>query len=142
MAAQPFDGSMTASFDDIMTETRTGGRTSRRPTRRQKAPPMDPRRAPGAIAGSPQTAEGTAAPPGAGAVGPVVYDFETDLEALLVIDRTARGIETSVGDQAGGTPHPDIDAHPHAVAIGVGCRRDRHRAQGLIIAIRLPLAPS
>src|SRR6202048_4899736 len=56
---------MTASFDDIMTETRMGGRTSRRPTRRQKAPPMDPRRAPGAIAGSPQTAEGTAEPPGA-----------------------------------------------------------------------------
>src|SRR5882672_89457 len=65
MAAQPVDGSMTASFDDIMTETRTGGTTSRRPTRRPKAPPMDPRRAPGAIAGSPQTAEGTAAPPGA-----------------------------------------------------------------------------
>ena len=72
MAAQPFDGSMTASFDDIMTETRTGGTTSRRPTRRQKAPPMDPRRAPGAIAGSPQTAEGTAAPPGAEPAAAVV----------------------------------------------------------------------
>src|SRR5207245_11217414 len=65
MAAQPVDGSMTASFDDILTETRTDGTTSRRPTRRHKAPPMDPRRAPGAIAGSPQTAEGTAAPAGA-----------------------------------------------------------------------------
>jgi excinuclease ABC subunit C len=54
---------MTASFDDILTETRMGG--TRRPARRRKAPPMDPRRAPGAIAGSPQTAEGTAAPPGA-----------------------------------------------------------------------------
>src|SRR5882672_7525690 len=64
MAAQPVDGSMTASFDDIMTETRTGAMTSRRPTRRNKAPPMDPRRAPGAIPGSPQTAEGTAASPG------------------------------------------------------------------------------
>ena len=63
---------MTASFDDIMTETRTGGTTSRRPTRRQKAPPMDPRRAPGAIAGSPQTAEGTAAPPGAEPAAAVV----------------------------------------------------------------------
>src|SRR6202171_4595306 len=72
MAAQPFDGSMTASFDDIMTETRTGGTTSRRPTRRQKAPPMDPRRAPGAIAGSPRTAEGTAAPPGAEPAAAVV----------------------------------------------------------------------
>src|SRR3984893_15524798 len=72
MAAQPFDGSMTASFEDIMTETRTGGRTSRRPTRRQKAPPMDPRRAPGAIAGSPQTVEGTAAPPGAQPAAAVV----------------------------------------------------------------------
>jgi excinuclease ABC subunit C len=65
MVAQPVDGSMTASFDDFMTETRTGGTTSLRPARRRKAPPMDPRRAPGAIAGSPQTAEATAAPPGA-----------------------------------------------------------------------------
>jgi excinuclease ABC subunit C len=56
---------MTASFDDIMTEIRAGGTTSRRPARRHEAPPMDPRRAPGAIAGSPQTAEATAAPPGA-----------------------------------------------------------------------------
>jgi excinuclease ABC subunit C len=65
MAAQPFDGPMTASFDDIMTETSPGGMRSRRPTPRNKALPMDPRRAPGAIAGSPQTAEGTRAPPGA-----------------------------------------------------------------------------
>src|SRR5438132_419302 len=65
MAAQPVDGSMTASFDDIMTEIRAGGTTSRRPARRHEAPPMDPRRAPGAIAGSPQTSEATAAPPGA-----------------------------------------------------------------------------
>jgi excinuclease ABC subunit C len=56
---------MTASFDDIMTETRTDGQTPRRPTRRHKAPPMDPRRAPGAIAGSPQTAEVTTPPSGA-----------------------------------------------------------------------------
>src|SRR6266852_2440695 len=34
-----------------------------------------------------------------GAFSPVIYDFETDLETLLVIDRTARGIETSVGNQ-------------------------------------------
>src|SRR5215468_8457305 len=65
MAAQPVDGPMTASFDDIMTETSTGGVSSRHPTRRNKAPPMDPRRAPGAIAGSPQTVEETATPPGA-----------------------------------------------------------------------------
>ncbi len=68
-----------------------------------------------------------------GAFGPVVYDFETDLEALLVIDRTARGIKTSVGDQAGGAPHPDIDADPHIVAIGVGCRRDwQHQGLGSV----------
>src|SRR5437870_8853983 len=65
MAAQPVDGSMTASFDDIMTEIRAGGTTSRRPARRHEARPMDPRRAPGAIAGSPQTSEATVAPPGA-----------------------------------------------------------------------------
>src|SRR6266446_1999949 len=65
MAAQPVDASMTVLSDEIMTEARTDGTASRHPTRRKKAPPMDPRRAPGAISGSPQTAEATAAPPGA-----------------------------------------------------------------------------
>jgi excinuclease ABC subunit C len=62
MATQPVDGSMTATSDEIMTEARTDGTASRRPMRRNKAAPMDPRRAPGGISGSPQTAEGTAEP--------------------------------------------------------------------------------
>src|SRR5262249_46889461 len=43
------------SVDEIMTET--GASPMRRSVRRSKARPMDPRRAPGAIAGSPQTVE-------------------------------------------------------------------------------------
>src|SRR6266436_2827908 len=62
MAAQPFDGSMTGLFDGIMTESPSEGTTRRRLPRRNKAPPMDPRRAPGAIAGSAQTAESATAP--------------------------------------------------------------------------------
>ena len=56
MAAQPVDGLMTAAPDEIVTEAPTSGVPSGRPIRRSKAPLMDPRRAPGAIAGSPQMA--------------------------------------------------------------------------------------
>jgi excinuclease ABC subunit C len=49
---------MTESLDEILTETGVDTAPARRPLRRSKAPPMDPRRAPGAIAGSPQTTEG------------------------------------------------------------------------------------
>src|ERR1700740_2845438 len=58
MAPQPVDDPMTGLIDEIMTETRVDAPSTRRPARRSKAPPMDPRRAPGAFAGSPQTVEG------------------------------------------------------------------------------------
>ena len=47
MAPQPVDDPMTGSIDEIMTGVRIGAPSARRPTRRSKAPPMDPRRAPG-----------------------------------------------------------------------------------------------
>jgi len=53
---------MTGLIDEIMTETRVDAPSTRRPAGRSKAPPMDPRRAPGAFAGSPQTAEGMDVP--------------------------------------------------------------------------------
>jgi len=58
MATQPVDDLMTGSIDEIMTESSVGGSALRRRVRRSKARPMDPRRAPGAVAGSPQTTEG------------------------------------------------------------------------------------
>ena len=58
MAAQPVDDPMTGSVDEILTEGGVDVPSVRSHPRRSKAPPMDPRRAPGAIAGSPQTAEG------------------------------------------------------------------------------------
>ena len=62
MAPQPVDDPMTGLIDEIMTETRVDAPSTRRPAGRSKAPPMDPRRAPGAFAGSPQTAEGMDVP--------------------------------------------------------------------------------
>jgi excinuclease ABC subunit C len=62
MAPQPVDDPMTASVDEIMTEAGVGASSARRATRRSKAPLMDPRRAPGAFAGSPQTVEGMDVP--------------------------------------------------------------------------------
>jgi len=62
MVAQPVDDPMTGSIDEIMTEAGADAPIARRPARRSKAPPMDPRRAPGAFAGSSQTAEGVDAP--------------------------------------------------------------------------------
>jgi excinuclease ABC subunit C len=96
MATQPVDGSMTASFDDIMTEPSTGGMTSRRPTRRNKAPPMDPRRAPGAIAGSPQTVEGTAAPAG-GEAAPAVAVPKGIAAGISVIREALRTMPAQPG---------------------------------------------
>jgi excinuclease ABC subunit C len=58
MAPQPVDDSMTVSVDKIITENGVDAQSPRRPAPRSKAPPMDPRRAPGAIAGSSRTAEG------------------------------------------------------------------------------------
>ena len=58
MAPQPVDDSMTVSVDKIITENGVDSQSPRRPAPRSKAPPMDPRRAPGAIAGSSRTAEG------------------------------------------------------------------------------------
>ena len=58
MAPQPVDDSMTVSVDKIITENGVNAQSPRRPAPRSKAPPMDPRRAPGAIAGSSRTAEG------------------------------------------------------------------------------------
>src|SRR5271169_5220057 len=58
MATQPVDDLMTGSIDEIITESSVGGSALRRRVRRSKARPMDPRRAPGAVAGSPQTTEG------------------------------------------------------------------------------------
>jgi excinuclease ABC subunit C len=63
MAPQPVDDPMTVSVDEIMTEAGVGASSARRATRRSKAIPMDPRRAPGAFAGSPQTVEGMDVPP-------------------------------------------------------------------------------
>src|SRR5499433_1376770 len=62
MAPQPVDDPMTVSVDEIMTEAGAGTPSARRATRRSKALPMDPRRAPGAFAGSPQTVEGMDVP--------------------------------------------------------------------------------
>ena len=59
MAPQPVDDPMTGSVDEIMTEVGVGSPSAGRPARRNKAAPMDPRRAPGAFAGSPQTVERT-----------------------------------------------------------------------------------
>ena len=59
MAPQPVDDPMTGSVDEIMTEVKAGSPSTWRPARRNKVPPMDPRRAPGAFAGSPQTVERT-----------------------------------------------------------------------------------
>ena len=58
MAPQPVDDPVTVLVDEILTEGGVEAPSTRRPARRSKALPMDPRRAPGAIAGSPQTAEG------------------------------------------------------------------------------------
>jgi excinuclease ABC subunit C len=58
MAPQPVDDPVTVLVDEILTEGGVEAPSARRPARRSKALPMDPRRAPGAIAGSPQTAEG------------------------------------------------------------------------------------
>jgi excinuclease ABC subunit C len=57
------DEIMTVSVDEIMTEAGGGESSARRATRRSKALPMDPRRAPGAFSGSPQTVEGMDALP-------------------------------------------------------------------------------
>jgi excinuclease ABC subunit C len=57
MSAQPFDDSVTRSHDDILTEA-----VGRSRVRRTKSLVSDPRRAPGAFAGSPQTAEALEAP--------------------------------------------------------------------------------
>src|SRR6516165_10813006 len=57
MAAQPFDDLMTRVLDEFMTEPSA----PRRRARRSKLVALDPRRAPGAFAGSPQTAEATEA---------------------------------------------------------------------------------
>jgi excinuclease ABC subunit C len=59
MATQPFDDTVTTSLDEILTETNAPGR---RTTRRGKPAALDPRRAPGAFAGSPQTTEAAEAP--------------------------------------------------------------------------------
>ena len=58
MPAHPVDETMTETRDAGLTEIGTRGAPSRRSSRRIKPPPMDPRRAPGAYAGSPQTAGG------------------------------------------------------------------------------------
>jgi excinuclease ABC subunit C len=60
MATQPFDDTVTTSLDEILTETNA---PDRRTTRRGKPAALDPRRAPGAFAGSPQTTEAAEAPP-------------------------------------------------------------------------------
>jgi excinuclease ABC subunit C len=59
MVTQPFDDTVTTPPDEILTGT-SGPR--RRTTRRSKPPALDPRRAPGAFAGSPQAAEAAEAP--------------------------------------------------------------------------------
>jgi excinuclease ABC subunit C len=58
MGPQPVDDPMTGLIDEIMTEAGVDVPSTRRPARRHKPIPMDPRRAPGAFAGSPQTVEG------------------------------------------------------------------------------------
>jgi len=63
MAPQPVDDPMTGPIDEIMTEAVTSAPSGRRRSRRSKVPPMDPRRAPGAFAGSPQTVEEMDEPP-------------------------------------------------------------------------------
>jgi excinuclease ABC subunit C len=63
MAPQPVDDPMTGSVDEIMTVAGVNASSARRAARRSKALPMDPRRAPGAFAGSPQTVEGMDVPP-------------------------------------------------------------------------------
>ena len=63
MAPQPVDDPMTEPIDEIMTEAVASAPSGRRRSRRSKVPPMDPRRAPGAFAGSPQTVEEMDEPP-------------------------------------------------------------------------------
>jgi excinuclease ABC subunit C len=63
MAPQPVDDPMTGSVDEIMTVAGVNASSARRAARRSKALPIDPRRAPGAFAGSPQTVEGMDVPP-------------------------------------------------------------------------------
>jgi excinuclease ABC subunit C len=53
---------MTRPIDEIMTEANAVGPARRRAVQRSALPPMDPRRAPGAFAGFPQTAEGIDVP--------------------------------------------------------------------------------
>jgi excinuclease ABC subunit C len=57
MPTQPFDDLMTGALDEFMPEPSA----PRRRARRSKPVALDPRRAPGAFAGSPQTAEATEA---------------------------------------------------------------------------------
>src|SRR6516165_6327161 len=63
MAPQPVDDPMTGSIDGIMTGPAPDPPPGRRPSRRSRALSMDPRRAPGAFAGSPQTVEEADAAP-------------------------------------------------------------------------------
>src|ERR1017187_133720 len=60
-----------------------------------------------------------------GAFGPVVDDFEADLEPGLVVDGARRGIQAAVGDQAGRAADPDIHAYAHRIAACIACRGDR-----------------
>jgi excinuclease ABC subunit C len=57
MPAQPVDETMTQGPDASMTQIVTERAPRRRMSRRSVLPPIDPRRAPGAFAGSPQTSE-------------------------------------------------------------------------------------
>src|SRR5262249_26473297 len=57
VSTQPVDETMTETHDAGLTEIGTRRSSRRRISHRNTLPPADPRRAPGAFAGSPQTAE-------------------------------------------------------------------------------------
>ena len=63
------------------------------------------------------------------AFGPVVDDFEADLQAFLVVDRARHRVEPAIGHQARGATDPDIHPHPRVVTSRV--RRRGRYYQGL-----------
>jgi excinuclease ABC subunit C len=87
MAPQPVDDPMTGSVDEIMTEVAVGSPSALRPARRNRVPPMDPRRAPGAFAGSPQTVERTDI--SAAAAPALVYPPQRGIAAGTAVIREA-----------------------------------------------------
>jgi excinuclease ABC subunit C len=93
MATQPFDDTVTTSLDEILTGTNPPGR---RTTRRGKPAALDPRRAPGAFAGSPQTTEAAEAPR-VESLGPAQKPVRVIGAGVAVIREALRTMPTQPG---------------------------------------------